>query len=214
MLQLITAASYAEFPDDLAEMYRLRCRVFQGRLGWDVEIEGDIERDRFDALQPAYIVQRDQTGAICGCVRLLPTTGPTMLRDTFPILLAGADMPVDPAIWETSRFALDVPEISPKGAGGIAVYTYELLAGIVEFALANNIREIITVTDARLERILRRANWPLRRIGQSVRIGDTLALAGLVDISVDVLNRLRSRGGLRGPMLWSPIAPGLIVRSE
>lgn len=207
MLQLITAASYAEFAGDLTEMYRLRCRVFGGRLGWDVEIDGDMERDRYDTLQPVYIVQRDQTGAICGCVRLLPTTGPTMLRDTFPVLLAGADMPSDPAIWETSRFALDIPETSPKGAGGIAVCTYELFAGVVEFGLAYNIREVITVTDARLERILRRANWPLRRIGQSVRIGDTLAVAGLVDISVDVLNRLRSRGGLRGPMLWSPIVP-------
>ncbi|TIV43095.1 MAG: conjugal transfer protein TraI, partial [Mesorhizobium sp.] len=26
----------------------------------------------------------------CGCVRLLPTTGPTMLRDTFPFRLRSA----------------------------------------------------------------------------------------------------------------------------
>jgi N-acyl-L-homoserine lactone synthetase len=207
MLQLIAPPNLRAFPEDLTEMHRVRFRVFKGRMDWDVEIDGDMERDKFDALEPVYILQRDPSGAVCGCVRLLPTTGPTMLRDTFPMLLAGNPMPSDPTVWETSRFALDVPETCPKGAGGIAVYTYELFAGIVEFSLSRGIREIVTVTDARLERILRRAYWPLRRIGQSVRIGDTLALAGAVDVSVDVLNRLRSRGGLRGPTLWSPAVP-------
>ena len=67
-------------------------------------------------------------------------------------------MPSDPAVWETSRFALDVREASPLGAGGVATLTYELFAGVVEFGLARNIREIVTVTDARMERVLRRAN--------------------------------------------------------
>ncbi len=144
---------------------------------------------------------------MCGCVRLLPTTGPTMLRDTFPELLQGTAMPSDPAVWETSRFALDVREASPLGAGGVAILTYELFAGVVEFGLARNIREIVTVTDARMERVLRRANWSLRRIGDSMQIGDTRALAGFLEISREVLNRLRSRGGLKGPVLWSPVAP-------
>lgn len=204
MLQLITPSHFQDCADDLAEMHRIRFRVFKGRLEWDVEIDGDMERDKFDALGAVYILQRDSAGRVCGCVRLLPSTGPTMLQDVFPALLAGDPMPNDPAVWETSRFALDIPETCPKGAGGIAVYTYELFAGIVEFSLSHGIREIITVTDARLERILRRANWPLKRLGQSLRIGDTLAVAGTVDISVDVLNRLRSRGGLQGPMLWTP----------
>lgn len=205
MLQLITPPHLENFTDDLTEMYRLRYRVFNDRMGWNVETVNGMERDRFDTLKPVYILQRDPNGAICGCVRLLPSTGPTMLRDTFPTLLAGDPMPCDPAIWETSRFALDVPETCPKGAGGIAVYTYELFAGVVEFSLSRGVREIVTVTDVRLERVLRRSNWPLHRIGQSERIGNTLAVAGTVDISVDVLNRLRSRGGLRGPMLWSPV---------
>jgi len=204
MLQLITPQNSQDYTADLAEMHRVRFRVFKGRLEWDVEIDGDMERDKFDALGPVYILQRDSAGRVCGCVRLLPSSGPTMLQDVFPALLAGDPMPSDPAVWETSRFALDIPETCPKGAGGIAVYTYELFAGIVEFSLSRGIREIITVTDAGVERILRRANWPLRRIGQSLRIGDTLAVAGTVDISIDVLNRLRSRGGLQGPMLWTP----------
>lgn len=206
MLQLITGTSFANFADELAEMFQLRARVFSGRLGWDVSVVDGMERDRFDELEPAYILQRNRDDRVCGCVRLLPTTGPTMLRDTFPRLLHGALMPRDVRIWETSRFAIDAPSASAVGAGGAAILTYELFAGVVEFGLANKLTHIVTVTDARLERILRRANWPLQRMGEPIQIGDTRALAGLLNISSDVLARLRSRGGLKGPVLWAPVA--------
>ena len=87
MLQLITPDRYGEFIDDLAEMHRLRYRIFKERLGWDVQVSGDMEVDEFDACRPVYLLQRDDDGRVQGCVRLLPTTGPTMLRDTFPALL-------------------------------------------------------------------------------------------------------------------------------
>lgn len=122
-----------------------------------VHIDG-MEKDRFDELEPAYLLLRGTQGQVCGCVRLLPTTGPTMLRDTFPELLHGAPMPTNASVWETSRFALDAPASSPVGAGGTALFSYELFSGVVEYGLANNLTQIITVTDARLERILRHAN--------------------------------------------------------
>lgn len=205
MLQLITASSYGDFPDVLAEMHKMRYRVFRERLGWDVEFAGGMEVDSFDALRPAYLIQRGADDRINGCVRLLPTIGPTMLRETFPQLLHGNPMPAGNNIWESSRFALDAPEGSPLGKGRIAVATYELFAGVVEFGLANGLREIVTVTDERFERILRCVGWPLRRIGPSQRIGNTMAVAGFVDISRDVLAGLRRGGGFTGPVLWSPV---------
>jgi len=204
MLQLVTPADYAACADALAEMYRLRFRVFKNRLDWDVPTSGDMERDAYDDFKPVYLLQRNAAGDLTGCVRLLPTTGPTMLRDTFPALLHGGPMPSDPFVWETSRFALDQRHVSSVGAGGVATQTYELLVGLLEFGLANSIREIVTVTDARMERILRRANWPLRRLGEPVQIGDTRALAGSVEISEDILRRLQSRGGFAGPLLTNP----------
>lgn len=209
MLQLITPRVYGEFISDLTEMYRLRYRVFKLRLEWDVQVEGDLERDRFDDLHPTYLLQRDRDGRICGCARLLPSLGPTMLRDTFPELLHGEPMRASPAIWESSRFAVDAPADAPKASGGIAVSTYELFAGLVEFGLARGLREIVTVTDARLERILRRASWPLHRIGSPLRIGNTLAVAGMLEVSRTTLLLLRDAGELYGPVLWSPVAPVL-----
>lgn len=207
MLQLITPSTYGAFAGDLVEMHRLRYRVFKLRLDWDVEVSDDRERDRFDDLHPIYLLQRDHDGRVSGCARILPTLGPTMLQDVFPTLLHGEPMRSSPAIWESSRFAVDAPENAPKAAGGIAVETYELFAGLVEFGLARELREIVTVTDARLERILRRASWPLRRIGPPVQIGKTLAVAGFLEVSIAALQRLREAGGLHGPALWSPVVP-------
>jgi hypothetical protein len=58
MMQLITGECYGNFINELAEMHRLRYRVFKERLDWDVQFSGDMEIDEFDALHPAYLIQR------------------------------------------------------------------------------------------------------------------------------------------------------------
>ena len=206
MMQLITANYYGHFMDEIAEIHRLRQRVFKERLGWDVQVSGDMEIDEFDALHPAYLLQRGGDGRIQGCVRLLPSTGPTMLRDTFPVLLDGASAPSSSTIWESSRFALDVDTDAPKAAHGLASATYELFVGMIEFGLSRRLTDIVTVTDARMERILRRAGWPLQRIGNPRKLGNTLAVAGYLDVSNESLTRVRTAGGLQGPVLWAPVA--------
>jgi N-acyl-L-homoserine lactone synthetase len=206
MMQLITRDYYGTFLDEMTEMHRLRYRVFKNRLDWDVQICGDMEVDEFDALQPTYLLQRGGDGCIHGCVRLLPSTGPTMLRETFPVLLSGTDAPASKTIWESSRFALDIPPDAPKASHGLARATYELFAGMIEFGLAQRLTDIVTVTDARMERILRRAGWPLRRIGKPHSLGNTLAVAGYLEISSQALARVHTAGGLRGPVLWAPVA--------
>lgn len=205
MMQLITADYYGQFINDLSEMYRLRHRVFKERLGWDVQISGGMEIDEFDALRPAYLIQRASDNRVQGCVRLLPSTGPTMLSDQFPVLLAGQDAPSHLSTWESSRFALDVATDAPKGKRGIACATYELFAGMIEFGLSRRLSDIVTVTDARMERILRRAGWPLRRLGKPCNLGNTLAVAGYLEISTEVLAKIRDAGGFAGPVLWEPV---------
>ena len=204
MLQLITPDRYGEFADSLAEMHRLRYRVFKQRLDWEVETAGDMEVDSFDALGPVYLLLRATNGAVGGCVRLLPTTGPNMLRDTFPVLLDREPPPSSADVWESSRFALEQTH-TERGAQGVASLTYELLAAMVEFGLAHKLASIVTVTDIRMERILRRAQWPLHRIGAAKAIGNTKAVAGHLEISKTALLRLRKGGDLHGPVLWRPV---------
>ncbi|WP_025038506.1 acyl-homoserine-lactone synthase [Bradyrhizobium sp. DOA9] len=205
MMLLIKPEYYGEFVPELAEMGRLRYRVFKQRLDWEVQVSGDMEVDEFDIARPVHLLLRSQEGQLQGCVRLLPSTGATMLRDTFPVLLDGQPAPRSSEIWESSRFALDVPSDAAKAGGGLAAATYELFAAMIEFGLSQRLCKIVTVTDARMERILRRAGWPLCRIGKSRALGSTTAVAGYLEVPTDALERIRKAGRISGPVLWAPV---------
>lgn len=205
MIQLITNDSYGACLDELAQMHQLRYRIFKQRLDWDVEAAGEMEVDSFDALGPCYLLQRSTDGSVTGCVRLLPTTGPTMLSDTFGVLLDGADAPASPLVWESSRFGLDPDHTGPAAGKGIAKATYELFAGMIEFGLSRGLSDIVTVTDVRMERILRRAAWPLRRLGAPKAVGRSIGVAGYLEVSTESLGRICGAGDLKGPMLWSAV---------
>lgn len=134
-------------------------------------------------------------------MRLLPTTGATMLRDTFPALLDGRAAPVSDTTWESSRFGVDLCGTRSPAAGNVAKATYELFAGMIEFGLMWQLTDIVTVTDARMERILCRSRWPLKRIGAPRPIGKTIAIAGYLEVSRERLQRVRDAGRLRGAVI-------------
>ena len=117
----------------------------------------------------------------------------------------GQPAPRSDHVWESSRFALDLHPDAPKAAGGLAAATYELFAGMIEFGLSIRLAEIVTVTDTRMERILRRAGWPLRPIGKPRPLGNTIAVAGYLEVSTDALVRIRSAGRISCPVLWAPV---------
>lgn len=204
MIELIAPKYHVEFADVLEEMHRLRCRVFSQRLEWDVEIADGLETDRFDRLDPFYLLSR-AGGHLQGCVRLLPSMGPTMLGDVFPSLMDGKPVPQESTIWESSRFALELAPGSVRSEKGLAEATFELFAGMIEFGLSCALTEIVTVTDVRIERILRRAQWPLQRLGSAHSIGNTLAVAGSLEVSHDALKQLRQACGIRRRVLWAPV---------
>ena len=217
MMQLIAPEWHKVFAAERREMHRLRYRVFKERLDWGVNIVDGAETDDFDSFGPVYLLLRGQEGSIQGCVRLLPTTGPTMLRDVFPDLLAGKPAPANKEIWESSRFALDLPPAMSETTGGLATATYELFAGMIEFGLARSLIDIVTVTDVRIERILRRAGWPLRRIAEPRVVGDTKAVAGYLEISPQALLSVRRAGRITQPVLWVPVLPSeyaAVLRGE
>jgi acyl homoserine lactone synthase len=185
----------------LAAMFRLRRKIFKDRLDWSVSVSGDLELDVYDTLAPTYLVVVTDSHEVIGCVRFLPTTGPTMLADTFPILLDGQSLPRSDALVESSRFCIDTERAAELAQNGLRRATFILFAGMIEWARLVKTDAIVTVTDLRLERILRRAGWPLERIGTPKRIGDTVALAGYLPISEAALATVRETSGLKGSVL-------------
>ena len=194
MIKIVTKDNAGRYVSDLHQMHRLRKMVFRDRLGWDVTVSGELEADEYDGMESIYLLSIDRYGAVNGCVRLLPTTGPNMLRDIFPSFVTKAAVPCGEHVWEASRFA--VSGTNARAEAGLSQTTYELLIGVLRFALSNSIRTIACVVDVRMERILRRAGWQLECLGPAHRIGSTIAMAGQLDVSAQILRRLEARVGL------------------
>jgi hypothetical protein len=82
MLKLIEGSCASFFPKEIDAMFRNRAETFSDRLGWEVVVKDGYERDCFDDANPLYLVSVDpDTEQWWGSLRLLPTTGPNMLRD-------------------------------------------------------------------------------------------------------------------------------------
>jgi N-acyl-L-homoserine lactone synthetase len=193
--------SFAQHLDLLTAMYRLRRRVFKDRLDWTVSISGDVELDAYDTLNPTYLLAMTDTNKVAGCVRLLPSTGPTMLVDTFPMLLGGKTPPSDQRILESSRFCVDTKLASELSERGLNRATFLLFAAMIETAQAAGADAIMTVTDTRMERILRRAGWSLDRIAPPQHLGNTMALAGFLPVSAEALIAMYRGAETAGPVI-------------
>jgi N-acyl-L-homoserine lactone synthetase len=193
MIKFVTKDNAGRHVINLYQMHRLRKTIFKDRLGWDVTVSGELEVDEFDALGPSYVLSTDRYGAVNGCVRLLPTTGPNMLRDIFSSLVTKAAVPCDERMWEASRFAVSGSAATTEA--GLSQTTYDLLIGVLKAGLSNGISTIACVVDVRMERILRRAGWQLDRLGSPRRIGKTVAMAGQLDVSAQILRSLEARVG-------------------
>ncbi|NOT87254.1 MAG: hypothetical protein HOP03_03620 [Lysobacter sp.] len=98
-----------------------------------------------------------------------------MLRDIFPFLLDGVPAPSSPAVWEVSRFA-----ISSACAGegfGFGDVPAAMLAEMFRFAGAHGIEDLVGVTSAPVERMLRHLGLRVERLGLARRIGKVMSLA-------------------------------------
>ncbi|WP_315927398.1 acyl-homoserine-lactone synthase TraI [Mesorhizobium sp. SP-1A] len=176
------------------EMHRLRARIFQGRLSWNVRCVAGREYDEFDDLVPTYIVTLADRGTVIGCARLLPADGKTMLGAVFPHLLRDGRLPAHRHMVESSRFCVDTACEEGRAQGQLHAATLTMFAGIVEWCMANGYTEIATATDVRFERILKRAGWPMRRLGEPVLINETRSVAGILPADAASFNCLRPDG--------------------
>lgn len=178
----------------LHNMYRLRHEVFRERLGWEVTGAHGLEQDEYDALQPVYLVSRGPQREVTGCLRLLPTTGPYMLRDTFPQLLADEEAPEHPRIWDISRMAVARPEPT-TGRARVNDATVDLVAGVITHGMEHGIDRYVAVVSVAFERVLHRVGLPTERLGdgQPRWVGDTRSVAIWIEVDPDVRDAILSR---------------------
>lgn len=190
----VPATSYKHSAVLLDSMHRLRARIFRDRMGWDVVVRDGRETDEFDTCRPTYILAVSNQDQVAGSARLLPATGPTLLSVLFPELIGSQHFRPHRAMIESSRFCVDTSLACERAGEGLHGATWTMFAAIIEWSMANGYSELVTVTDVRIERILRRAGWPMTRIGAPKRIGNTTAVVGLLPTNAASFERVRPVG--------------------
>ncbi|MGE6785229.1 acyl-homoserine-lactone synthase [Ensifer adhaerens] len=207
MIRILNGKTRAQHPEAVDDMFRLRKRVFHDFLKWDVKTEGEWEIDNYDQANPLYVLSyAPDTGRLRGALRLLPTLGPNMLDDTFPILLGDNPEIRSASVWESSRFCIE-PEISQDRASNqVTVAAAELMCGVGELGLASGISHIVTVTDVFLERMFRRMGCPGERIAEPHRIGSVFAVAVAWEVTPDLLSRMKAVAAIEGTVLDRPMS--------
>ena len=200
MIIVIDALNRDRFEALLDEMFRLRARVFGDRLGWEIKVEDGREIDRFDALDPTYLVGLDDDGHVVSSARLMQTTGPHMLADVFSSILDGEPPLRSSRIWESSRFCVDTQRLKAKGGPkGISRGTCEILIGGNDYAVTAGVSDIVTVIDPIMDRVLKRsASAPYDYLGSSKSMGKVGAMAALVACSEERGRAMRAFSGIEG----------------
>jgi len=203
MIRLIPAAHTHLFPEVIDAMFRCRAQTFSERLGWRVVVKDGYERDRFDDENPLYLVSVDPcSGEYRGSLRLLPTTGPNMLRDVFPSLLNDDEVIESATIWESSRIcAVANNHNLGRVGGGVSHVLAELLVGIGDVARLAGLTQIVSVFDARVFRILASAGCKPQILGTPRRIDGTMSYAGVFNMDEAFQQAVRGTLGIEGSVL-------------
>jgi acyl homoserine lactone synthase len=184
------AHNYSNLVD---EMFRLRARIFRDRLRWDVQVADGKERDKYDDKGPVYVIYADdEAREVKGSLRLLPTTGPTLLADFFWDTLPDAVHLSAPTIWECTRFCLD-DKILDRGKQDELVFASAvLIAALGDVAISAGIESVIGNFDSSMLRLYRRIGCEVEVLGSTSRY-DRPVYLGLFPISERILHRIKER---------------------
>ena len=187
MLRYIYGNDLRNHPELAETMFQDRADQFKARLGWDVSVDADgRERDSYDDLNPLYVIWENEDGTHGGSMRLLPTTGPTMVNDHFSHITDGTHI-VSPLIWECTRFCLS------RTAGSQVAAALMLAGG--EIMRNFSIKHYVGVFDARMVRIYRAIGSSPEIVGAQGEGRDRISV-GLWEFTDEARAKVAKRAGI------------------
>jgi acyl homoserine lactone synthase len=167
-----------------------------------VKIDNGREVDLYDMLKPAYLLwSNDARTSLYGSMRLMPTTGPTLLYDVFRRTFPGHAELTSPGIWEGTRMCLDTEKIEADLPGMDASRAFSLLlVALCECAMAHGIHTMISNYEPHMARIYRRAGAAVDELGRADGYGLRPVCCGAFEVSDRVLDTMRNCLGLDQPL--------------
>lgn len=197
MIHIITSANRAEHLDLVRQMHVHRRIVFMEQLGWRLEAQDGLERDRFDTPEAIYLIETDISGAqVLQSARLLASLRPHLLSEVFSGLCIEG-VPRGASIWEASRFC-PAPS-TPKGEARRRLL-FRMIAAILETGLTCGIERITHVASAALAPLSMRAGWCVRPLGPPSRRGRDRVVALEAIVDREALERVRQLHALEAPL--------------
>lgn len=206
MLRYIYGNDLRKHPLLAETMFQDRADQFKTRLGWEVNVDcAGFERDSYDSLNPLYVIWENEDGTHGGSMRLLPTTGATMVNDHFSHLNDGTRI-TSPLIWECTRFCLS------RGASSQVAAALMLAGGEIMRNFA--IKHYVGVFDARMVRIYRAIGSSPDIMGSEGEGRDRISL-GLWEFTDAAREKVAKRAGISAQQSdewfrqsFGPNAPG------
>ena len=179
-----------------------RHKVFIERLHWEipnVPPGATTEWDAFDAGNTIHLVALDANLEVCGCARLMPTTGAYLLKEVFPSLAGCTPLPASTAIWEVSRFGSAVPlDHRLADVSGMPLLPYAL-------ALASSLGAtcVVGVITRSVARLYRRFGLELQDLTSSARRPPAALLACRIELDAATFLKVRcDRARLLASVIW------------
>lgn len=192
MLTIIGPNNCHQYLPQLSSMHRLRKHVCVDQLNWKspyIKVISGMEFDQFDTDDAYYLVHINEHGEVDAATRLIETSQPYLLGDIFPDLVQTIKLPKSKKVWETSRYCVDTKN-APKSMMGI------LAAGMLEFALSRGITSYVSISDIRIEMLIRRYGWNPKRLGHTIDTGTDISAAEQFKVSYATYQKVCRKAGV------------------
>ncbi len=203
MIHLVQPVHAEFYTTQLDQMFKQRANVFKEKLGWDVYVDKlGREHDRYDGLNPIYLLWIDETsGKVLGSLRLMPTTGPTLLGDVFHDTLPDGFEFESPRVWECTRFCVDESLFKGRDDGlTVSRVASEMLFAIGEVGISAGIETVVGNFIPAMLRIYKRAGCKLDVLGKSDANSVPVYL-GAFEVAKHVLDNMRIVLNISGSIL-------------
>jgi N-acyl-L-homoserine lactone synthetase len=194
MIKILDKSDEPSNQDLFIQMFRGRAAVFRDRLRWPVAVRNGLEIDDYDReANPTYLIATDGAGTVIGSLRILPTTGPTMLGKEFAGMFPDLWEIRSPVIWECTRFCVHSAASTHRRAMDFRTSS-ELLISLCEFAKARHIEHIVGVYQQHMSSVYRRIGWSPLPIAASTQGEPTVA--GMWAVSSEAIAAMKRRANL------------------
>jgi acyl-homoserine lactone synthase len=169
MVMLFSQSELLKNHDISEKVYRFRHHFFVDHLKWEALRKPDSrEIDEFDDESAIHLVGIEND-TVVSYTRLIPTTGPHLLRDIYPEILQGAPCPTGPTIWEWTRCA-----VSPDrrdGRSGTDATSARILLATAEACLYLGIEALLIETHPLLMTRAIEIGWHVRPLALPTEYG-------------------------------------------